>query len=107
MLPKISCFVSIINSSPPLPILPFLFSVTFYITQLQCSSLQRSILPSAMVDTHKDGEKPQAMMIEYADELEKPTERKDYSGAHSKTDPREIALVKKLDRWIMVSQYRQ
>jgi len=28
-------------------------------------------------------------------------ERIDYSGAHEKTDPREIALVKKLDRWIM------
>lgn len=27
----------------------------------------------------------------------------DYSGCHEKTDPREIALVKKLDRWIMVS----
>ena len=25
----------------------------------------------------------------------------DYSGAHEKTDPREIALVKKLDRYIM------
>lgn len=25
----------------------------------------------------------------------------DYSGAHEKTDPREIALVRKLDRWIM------
>ncbi|KAF4922841.1 putative transporter [Colletotrichum viniferum] len=25
----------------------------------------------------------------------------DYSGAHEKTDPKEIALVKKLDRWIM------
>ncbi|CAN8104478.1 unnamed protein product [Discula destructiva] len=25
----------------------------------------------------------------------------DYSGAYNKTDPREIALVKKLDRWIM------
>lgn len=25
----------------------------------------------------------------------------DYSGAHEKSDPREIALVKKLDRWIM------
>ena len=30
-------------------------------------------------------------------------ERVDYSGAHEKTDPKEIALVKKLDRWIMVS----
>lgn len=28
----------------------------------------------------------------------------DYSGAHEKTDPREIALVKKLDRWIMPMQ---
>lgn len=28
-------------------------------------------------------------------------EKVDYSGAHEKTDPREIALVKKLDRWIM------
>ncbi|KAF2437594.1 MFS general substrate transporter [Karstenula rhodostoma CBS 690.94] len=27
--------------------------------------------------------------------------KQDYSGAHEKTDPREIALVKKLDRWIM------
>lgn len=26
----------------------------------------------------------------------------DYSGAHKKTDPEEIKLVKKLDRWIMV-----
>lgn len=38
--------------------------------------------------------------------LEKPipaVDKIDYSGAHEKTDPREIALVKKLDRWIMVS----
>jgi MFS family permease len=28
-------------------------------------------------------------------------DRVDYFGAHEKTDPREIALVKKLDRWIM------
>jgi len=28
----------------------------------------------------------------------------DYSGAHEKTDPKEIALVKKLDRWIMVRE---
>ncbi|KAF2737794.1 MFS general substrate transporter [Polyplosphaeria fusca] len=37
-------------------------------------------------------------------DLEKPVvvaEKQDYSGAHEKTDPREIALVKKLDRWIM------
>lgn len=29
----------------------------------------------------------------------------DEFGAHSKTDPREIALVKKLDRYIIVSIY--
>lgn len=27
----------------------------------------------------------------------------DYSGAYVKTDPKEIALVRKLDRWIMAS----
>lgn len=32
-------------------------------------------------------------------------EKVDYSGAHAKTDPKEIALVKKLDRWIMVSLF--
>jgi len=39
-------------------------------------------------------------------DVEKPipaVEKTDYSGAHEKTDPKEIALVKKLDRWIMVS----
>ena len=42
----------------------------------------------------------------YDDDIQKvvPTvEKTDYSGAHEKTDPKEIALVKKLDRWIMVS----
>lgn len=29
-------------------------------------------------------------------------EQVDYSGAHEKTDPKEIKLVRKLDRWIMV-----
>lgn len=28
----------------------------------------------------------------------------DYSGAQEKTDPKEIALVRKLDRWIMVPE---
>jgi hypothetical protein len=38
------------------------------------------------------------------EELRKPVPivgKVDYSGAYEKTDPREIALVKKLDRWIM------
>ena len=41
-------------------------------------------------------------------ELAKPEiliESMDEFGAHAKTDPREIALVKKLDRYIMVSFY--
>ncbi|OAL46138.1 major facilitator superfamily transporter [Pyrenochaeta sp. DS3sAY3a] len=35
------------------------------------------------------------------DTLKTAVEARDYSGAHEKTDPREIALVRKLDRWIM------
>ncbi|KFA81196.1 hypothetical protein S40288_07506 [Stachybotrys chartarum IBT 40288] len=41
---------------------------------------------------------------EFDEVEEKPIPRHgktDYSGAHEKTDPKEIALVKKLDRWIM------
>ncbi|OQO05185.1 hypothetical protein B0A48_08205 [Cryoendolithus antarcticus] len=33
--------------------------------------------------------------------MKQPAAKFDYSGAHTKTDPAEIALVKKLDRWIM------
>jgi len=42
--------------------------------------------------------------LSVAEHDEKPVpkyEKTDYSGAHEKTDPKEIALVKKLDRWIM------
>lgn len=42
-----------------------------------------------------------AEQIEDGEDL-KPQVKTDYSGAREKTDPREIALVKKLDRWIMV-----
>ncbi|GIZ37702.1 hypothetical protein CKM354_000114200 [Cercospora kikuchii] len=51
---------------------------------------------------HKDPISPAA--VSDHDEFVKPVptvEKIDYSGAHEKTDPREIALVKKLDRWIM------
>jgi hypothetical protein len=42
------------------------------------------------------------VQIEFAeDNLAKPQVKTDYSGAREKTDPAEIALVKKLDRWIM------
>lgn len=50
------------------------------------------------------GEKPAIMMVEDIgndDDLNKPQVQKDYSGVAAKTDPAEIALVKKLDRWIM------
>ena len=50
------------------------------------------------------GEKPAIMMVEDIgndDDLQKPQVKKDYSGVAAKTDPAEIALVKKLDRWIM------
>lgn len=47
-------------------------------------------------------EKPSVMMVEdIADDLDKPQVKKDYSGVAEKTDPAEIALVRKLDRWIM------
>ncbi|KAH6855905.1 pantothenate transporter liz1 [Chaetomium sp. MPI-CAGE-AT-0009] len=54
-------------------------------------------------------EKPQAAHLDQGhmfqdDGPEKPVpmvDKVDYSGAHEKTDPKEIALVKKLDRWIM------
>jgi hypothetical protein len=49
-------------------------------------------------------EKPAVMMVEDIgndDDLQKPQVKKDYSGVTEKTDPAEIALVKKLDRWIM------
>ncbi|CAK1359985.1 putative transporter [Cercospora beticola] len=51
---------------------------------------------------HKDPISPAADYVHH--EFVKPVpivEKIDYSGAHEKTDPREIALVKKLDRWIM------
>ncbi|KAJ9638828.1 hypothetical protein H2199_006688 [Coniosporium tulheliwenetii] len=43
-------------------------------------------------------------IVDYEDGMEKPVpivEKADWSGAHEKTDPKEIALVRKLDRWIM------
>lgn len=47
--------------------------------------------------------KPSLLVDEVETEKNLPAMRKvDYSGAYEKTDPKEIALVKKLDRWIMV-----
>ena len=54
------------------------------------------------VDT-VDNEKSAARQTSIYDEeiLKQKKEIGDYSGAKEKTDPAEIALVKKLDRWIM------
>lgn len=47
-------------------------------------------------------EKPAIMMVEdITNDLLKPQVKKDYSGVAEKTNPEEIRLVKKLDRWIM------
>ena len=48
-------------------------------------------------------EKPEKLQNEHPlDEEGRTTEQDvDYSGATKKTDPKEIALVRKLDRWIM------
>ncbi|KAF5969175.1 hypothetical protein FBULB1_10368 [Fusarium bulbicola] len=44
---------------------------------------------------------PQIFQNEYPEKTVPRVEKIDYSGAHEKTDPKEIALVKKLDRWMM------
>lgn len=47
-------------------------------------------------------EKAKVAQKEYAlDSENELSENVDYSGAHEKTDPKEIRLVKKLDLWIM------
>lgn len=46
---------------------------------------------------------PQIFQNEYPEKSIPRVDKIDYSGAHEKTDPKEIALVKKLDRWMMVS----
>ena len=61
-------------------------------------------MATEMRDTKDDIGVKSPQQVEFAEEdLKKPQGKVDYSGAQEKTDPREIALVKKLDRWIMVS----
>jgi hypothetical protein len=50
-----------------------------------------------------DAEKQTAAHQEFSAEVLDKKGNGDYSGATAKTDPEEIKLVKKLDRWIMVS----
>ncbi|KAJ4987668.1 major facilitator superfamily transporter [Stagonosporopsis vannaccii] len=54
--------------------------------------------------TEKQIERAETLMVDDDQHPTKPVpivDKIDYSGAHEKTDPREIALVKKLDLWIM------
>jgi hypothetical protein len=61
-----------------------------------------------------DDEKPQATTLDDTRTVDTATEKHvlpdvaavDYSGAHEKTDPKEIALVRKLDRYIMVGVFQ-
>ena len=55
------------------------------------------------VETYTGNEKDNTLQREYTldEEGKRPVEKVDYSGAHEKTDPKEIALVRKLDIWIM------
>jgi len=50
-----------------------------------------------------DAEKQNSAHQEFSAEILDKKGNGDYSGAAKKTDPEEIKLVKKLDRWIMVS----
>lgn len=64
----------------------------------------KAIMGTEMRDTEDDIGVKGPQQIEFAEEdVKKPQAKVDYSGAQAKTDPKEIALVKKLDRWIMVS----
>lgn len=65
-------------------------------TNKDAGSRRASVTPSIQ-------EKNKEIQLEYlvGDEQGKIAEATDYSGATKKTDPAEIALVRKLDRWIM------
>lgn len=58
---------------------------------------------SAIMDVTKAQSEPQVFQDENPQKQVPIVEKTDYSGAHEKTDPKEIALVRKLDKWIMVS----
>lgn len=51
--------------------------------------------------TEKQEDAIMAPFQEVEETLKVAPQARDYSGAHEKTDPREIALVRKLDWWIM------
>lgn len=53
------------------------------------------------IDRNDKSDGPLEPFDEVEEVLKTTPQARDYSGAHEKTDPREIALVKKLDWWIM------
>ncbi|KAH7009755.1 major facilitator superfamily transporter [Ilyonectria destructans] len=53
------------------------------------------------MDVTKAQSEPQVFQDENPQKQVPIVEKTDYSGAHEKTDPKEIALVRKLDKWIM------
>lgn len=58
--------------------------------------------------TDKQIERAESLLVDDDHHPAKPVpvvDKMDYSGSHEKTDPREIALVKKLDLWIMVRSH--
>jgi hypothetical protein len=57
--------------------------------------------PTTVTESEKRGGAPSLTIYKIEETLNTEPEARDYSGAHEKTDPREIALVKKLDWWIM------
>ncbi|XWW92086.1 hypothetical protein V2A60_000008 [Cordyceps javanica] len=54
-----------------------------------------------MAQSEKKQNESMIIEDEYSQKPAPLVEKVDYSGAHEKTNPKEIALVKKLDRWIM------
>jgi len=62
--------------------------------------MSKFITPANDKDNNIVVDEKQPTVIEDVETL-KPVRKTDYSGAAEKTDPKEIALVAKLDRWIM------
>jgi hypothetical protein len=61
-------------------------------------------VPVATTLDHVDGEKENDVVYrDFTVDEEGKRVSVDYSGAHEKTDPAEIKLVRKLDKWIMVN----
>ncbi|KAK4093067.1 hypothetical protein Purlil1_2224 [Purpureocillium lilacinum] len=65
---------------------------------------KQSTLQSVHAMQPSDMDKRDAQVLEAEDGTKVAVAKADYSGAREKTDPKEIALVRKLDRWIMLGK---